>query len=254
MKHIPLVSIVIVTRNELNDLKVAIASIQKQVFTNYELIIIDGNSNDGTFEFLNSSSNLVWISESDNGPYDAMNKAIQLAQGDFIYFLGSDDSLINSNILGEVSNFLINHRNKRSIVNFKVIMSGSHFVYPSKPINEVRILRGDKLCHQGVFFPLNEIKILGGFDHRFPIASDQDLIIRAIRNKMNIVNYENILASYGPGGLSSKGSIGETVLILIKNRLYLNAIKFFSIEYMRLFLIKVQLIKWIRIARSRWHH
>jgi hypothetical protein len=135
-----------------------------------------------------------------------------------------------------------------------VTISESQFVYPSKLIDEVRILRGDKLCHQGVFFPLNEIKKLGGFDHRFPIASDQDLIIRAIINKMNIVNYENILASYGPGGLSSQGSLGETVLILIKNRLYLNAIKFFAIEYTRLFLIKVQLMKWIRIARTRCHH
>jgi glycosyltransferase involved in cell wall biosynthesis len=250
----PLISIVIVTRNELSDLKVAISSIQKQVFTNYELIIIDGNSNDGTFEFLNSISNLVSLSERDNGPYDAMNKAVQLAKGDFIYFLGSDDSLINSNVLSEVSNCLINHRNKRSIVNFRVIMSESKLAYPSKPIDEVGVIKGDKLCHQGVFFPLNEIKKLGGFDLRFPIASDQDLIIRAIINKMNIVNYETVIASYGPGGLSSHGSLGETTLILIKNRLYLNAIKFFGIEYTRALLIKVQLIKWIRIFRTRWHH
>ncbi len=250
---IPLISIVIVTRNELKDLKVAISSVQNQTYKNYELIVIDGNSTDGTLGFLKLSSNIVWVSESDTGPYDAMNKAIKLAKGEYIYFLGSDDYLINATVLTEVSNYLIEHLNKKSIVNFKVIMGESGIVYPLKPINEVSILKGNKLCHQGVFFPLNEIRKLLGFDERFLIASDQDLIIRAIINNIKIVNYETILACYGPGGLSSQGSLGETIFILLKNKLYINAIKFMVIEYTRFLLIKIQIIEWIRAARQICH-
>lgn len=249
----PLISIVIVTRNELKDLKVAIASVQNQIYKNYELIVIDGNSTDGTSNFLSHSKNIFWISESDNGPYHAMNKAIKLAKGEYVYFLGSDDFFINSESLSHASNFLIDHINKKSFLNFKVILGESKIVYPLKIIDEVRILKGDKLCHQGIFFPLREMRKLLGFDERFFIASDQDLIIRAVINKIKVVNIDNIIACYGPGGLSSKGSLGETILILLKNKLYINAIKFMVNEYARNFLIKIHIIEFVRAVRKKWH-
>jgi glycosyltransferase involved in cell wall biosynthesis len=244
----PLLSIVIVTKNELQDLKVAVDSVQKQDFKNYELIVIDGMSSDGTLEFLQKIDNVVWLSEPDNGPYFAMNKAIGIAKGEYIYFLGSDDYLMSESILSEISIHLIEHLDKSTIFNFKV-NSGGVALYPTRLINFNSLLRGTKLCHQGVVMPLKSIKSLSGFDDKFRIAADQDLLIRAIMNNNIIVNNESVLAFYCHGGLSHQGSLKETILILLKNGFYLNAIRFTVIEYMRFFLIKVKVLTLMRNIR-----
>jgi glycosyltransferase involved in cell wall biosynthesis len=245
----PLLSIVIVTKNELQDLKVAVNSVQNQDYKNYELIVIDGMSSDGTLEFLQKTDNVVWLSEPDNGPYFAMNKAILIAKGEYIYFLGSDDYLMHCNILNEISNHLTEHINKSVIFNFKV-SNGGVALYPNKPINYHSALMGIKLCHQGVVMPLREVRNLSGFDEKFRIASDQDLIIRAIMNNNSILNFDSVLAYYCHGGLSCQGSLKETVLILLKNGLYLNAFKFILIEYTRVLLIKMKIIKAVRYIIS----
>jgi glycosyltransferase involved in cell wall biosynthesis len=244
----PLLSIVIVTKNELQDLKVAVDSVQKQDFKNYELIIIDGMSSDGTLEFLQKNDDVVWLSEPDNGPYFAMNKAIKIAKGEYIYFLGSDDYLISNTILSEISIHLIENLEKSIIFNFKVD-DGGVAIYPATPIKYDGLLRGTKLCHQGVVMPLKLIKSLSGFDERFRIASDHDLIIRAIKNNNIIVNYDSVLAFYCHGGLSDQGSLHETILILLKNEFYVDAIRFIAVEYMRIFFIKVKLLSLIRNVR-----
>lgn len=91
----PKISIITATYNSAATLEQTIASVAKQTYSNIEYIVVDGGSTDGTVEILkkNEESISYYISEPDAGIYDAFNKGVQLATGDYIQFLGSDDSL-----------------------------------------------------------------------------------------------------------------------------------------------------------------
>ncbi len=92
-KNLPLVSIITVVLNNKKFLQQSINSVLNQSYKNYELIIIDGKSTDGTVEILKKNNSKIdfWISEKDKGIYDAMNKGIKISRGSLISILNSDD-------------------------------------------------------------------------------------------------------------------------------------------------------------------
>lgn len=102
--HQPKVSIVIVVRNAANTIENTIKSIINQDYQNFELIILDGVSTDGTLTVINKYLEKIsyFKSEQDNGIYDAMNKSINYCTGDYIYFIGADDELFNKTVLSDV--------------------------------------------------------------------------------------------------------------------------------------------------------
>ena len=99
-------SIITVTWNDLSGLKNTFESINRQHYDNYEWIVIDGASKDGTKDWLKSLpiGSCTWISEPDKGIFDAMNKGIKKASGDFLIYMNSGDSFYNESTLEEVSN------------------------------------------------------------------------------------------------------------------------------------------------------
>lgn len=106
MKNYPLISIVTVTYNVVNTIEKTILSIINQTYSNIEYIIIDGGSTDGTIDIIKKYTNRIsyWISEPDNGIYDAMNKAINIASGDWIIFINAGDRLYNNCVINEIFN------------------------------------------------------------------------------------------------------------------------------------------------------
>jgi len=103
-------SIITVTWNDLSGLKNTYQSINNQVYDNYEWIIIDGASKDGTKEWLESlnGNSCTWISESDKGIFDAMNKGIKRASGDFLIFMNSGDCFYDTSTLKDVTDQIFN--------------------------------------------------------------------------------------------------------------------------------------------------
>ena len=99
-----MVSVVTVVRNGIKTIEQTILSVINQDYHDFEYIIIDGVSTDGTLEILNKYSDKISkiISEPDVGIYDAMNKGIALANGDWVYFLGCDDVLYESSTLSRI--------------------------------------------------------------------------------------------------------------------------------------------------------
>jgi len=93
-----LISIITVVLNGVEFLEEAFESVFSQSFTDYEYIVIDGGSTDGTIDIIGKYAENIeyWVSEPDNGVYDAMNKAIKVAKGRWLYFLGADDVLFDS--------------------------------------------------------------------------------------------------------------------------------------------------------------
>jgi putative colanic acid biosynthesis glycosyltransferase len=97
----PLVSVITVVFNGEKTLEASIKSVANQTYKNIEYIIIDGDSNDQTKDIIKKHDEHIdyWISEPDNGIYDAMNKAISISNGEWLYFLGSDDFLIDTQVI-----------------------------------------------------------------------------------------------------------------------------------------------------------
>ena len=98
------VSIITVTYNSEKYLADCIASVRKQTYSNIEHIIVDGKSTDGTLKIIqkNSGSLAHWISETDHGMYDAINKGIKMATGDIIGVLNSDDMLASADVIMDI--------------------------------------------------------------------------------------------------------------------------------------------------------
>jgi glycosyltransferase involved in cell wall biosynthesis len=101
-------SVVIVCKNPGESLRAALASVWAQHDTALELIVIDGNSTDGSFELLQAQRSriAVLVSEPDVGIYDAMNKGVGRARGKWVYFLGADDRLAHNGVLQETAAYL----------------------------------------------------------------------------------------------------------------------------------------------------
>ena len=97
----PKISIITVSYNAVATIEQTILSVINQTYENIEYIIIDGGSTDGTIDIIKKYKDKIsyWVSEQDNGIYDAMNKGIDVATGDYIQFLNADDCLVNKEII-----------------------------------------------------------------------------------------------------------------------------------------------------------
>ena len=99
------ISIITVSYNAAKTIEQTISSVVNQTYQDIEYIIIDGGSTDGTMDIIRKYEDRIayWISEPDKGIYDAMNKGIDVATGDYVYFLGADDRLVDANIIDKIS-------------------------------------------------------------------------------------------------------------------------------------------------------
>jgi len=100
----PVLSIITVVRNRVNEIEKTITSVLSQSYKNIEYIIIDGNSSDGTTEIIKKYDNNIsfWVSEPDTGIYNAMNKGINQATGEYIQFMNAGDYFLDQDMLEKV--------------------------------------------------------------------------------------------------------------------------------------------------------
>lgn len=102
------ITIITASFNSVKTIEQTILSVINQTYKNVEYIIIDGGSNDGTVDIIKKYSDKIsyWISEPDNGIFDAINKGFNIATGDYIQVIGSDDALVDDDILSKISMYL----------------------------------------------------------------------------------------------------------------------------------------------------
>ncbi|MGC3979002.1 MAG: glycosyltransferase [Paludibacteraceae bacterium] len=122
-------SIIIPTYNSASTLQKCLESVISQIFENYEVIIVNGVSNDKTLQLAHdfNDDRIRVLCEPDEGIYDAMNKGIKLAKGEWLYFSGSDDSLYDSSVLTNVFSLIMNA--KVDVVYGDVLMEKINEVY-----------------------------------------------------------------------------------------------------------------------------
>jgi len=164
----PLISIVTVVLNGAGTLERAIESVTKQAFDDFEYVILDGGSTDGSLDILRRHEAKVrWRSEPDEGLYDAMNKAVRVARGRWVLFLGADDELTCS--LAEIAPLL---RDDRTIYYGDVYMPRRQLVYDG-PFTAYKIMFTN-ICQQAIFYPRRVFQ-LHRFDTRYKLWADHEL-------------------------------------------------------------------------------
>lgn len=197
-----MISIITVVRNGISTLEQTILSVLNQDYPDFEYVIVDGVSTDGTLDLLKKYADSIrYISEPDAGIYDAMNKGISLAKGDWIYFLGCDDIIYNQSTLSTI--FLDKIYNNYDVVYGNVLLKQSNRIYDGEFNHEKMVNRS--ICHQAIFYRKNVFDIHGYFSTEYKSASDYIFNIKLYCFNSSKWFYVNeIVAIYNELGLSQE--------------------------------------------------
>jgi len=217
----PFFTIITSTLNVANTIERCVDSVICQTYKNYEHIIVDGLSTDGTIDYLLSRKEhfSVLISEPDTGIYNAWNKALKHAKGEWILFLGADDILADETILADVSKFIHETGTKAGIV-YGDVMLVSNKTLEDRQLckvmpNEIGRMNPLEMLpirphHQGVFHHKSLFSSYGDFDEKYKICADAKLLILVAMNKEPAVRVPKVISKVSLGGVSSR--IGLTMV------------------------------------------
>jgi glycosyltransferase involved in cell wall biosynthesis len=176
-KDHPLISVITVVRNNEKTLRRAIDSVLTQTYGNIEYIIVDGASTDGTLKIIQEydAQLALWISEPDAGIFDAMNKGISLATGDYIALLNSDDHYIKDALERVAAETRQSHSD---VVYGDYIFFIDDLQIAIPTASTLKLVRGMTLCHPAMFISREAYGRLGLYDLSYPVASDFDISLR----------------------------------------------------------------------------
>jgi len=189
------ISVIIVTYNAATTFQRCLDSIFTQAYKNIEVIVIDGNSNDGTADILrkNAADIAYWISEPDNGIYDAMNKGTKQAKGKWIYFLGADDVLLPafSGLANELTNpqaIYYGSVRTRGVIRFGKV----------SPYHMAKI----GVFHQAIIYPA-AVFLKYNYNLKYRIFADYELNMRCFKDKdLKWIFKDHIIANFNHTGFS----------------------------------------------------
>lgn len=193
-------SIIIPTYNSAKVLGRALTSIKNQTFHDYEILVMDGVSSDDTIRIALSlsDSNVHVYSETDKGVYDAMNKGIEKSNGEWLYFLGSDDYLVDNTVL---ENIFSNDLDCVDVIYGDV---ESNHLSPnySGPWSIDRI--DYNRCHQGIFYRRSVFKKCGMYSLKYPVLADHDMNLKWFLSTNIVSKYIPVTIShFSEGGISN---------------------------------------------------
>lgn len=148
MDNNPKISIITVVFNGVDTLESTMLSVINQDYKNIEFIIIDGGSTDGTLDIIKKYENKItfWQSEPDKGIYDAMNKGLNKANGEWLIFLGCDDLLLN--VIHQVAPLM---RDKKTVYYGNAFFNKELLIYDGE-FNGFKLSKKN-ICHQAIFYP-----------------------------------------------------------------------------------------------------
>jgi glycosyltransferase involved in cell wall biosynthesis len=193
----PLVTVVTVVRNHAQALSGTITSVLEQTYDNIEFIVIDGASTDATPELIAAHDPWIdcWISEPDRGIFDAMNKGIALARGEYINFMNAGDRFYRPETVASVfgrdtggADFIYGHTD----------FLGGDFRGVVKAWDLGILWKTMVFTHQSLF--TRRTVLAGrGFDTRFRICADYEVIFNGYMSGLNFFNSDTVIASFDPG-------------------------------------------------------
>ena len=214
------ISVITAVYNCQQTISQAIESVLSQTYDNFESVVIDGGSTDGTLEKLEKfRSRLdVLISEPDRGIYDALNKGIKYSTGDVVGFLHADDIFVDADVLIQIAACFIDpavqavygdlvyvkHNDLNKIVRY----------WQARNFNAVELSQGWMPPHPTFYVRRSVYEKLGGFDSSLRIAADYDIVLRFLAvNKIKAAYIPRAIVKMRVGGLSNRSIMN----ILIKS-------------------------------------
>ncbi len=204
------ISIITVCWNSEATIEKTIKSVESQDYPKLEYIIVDGRSKDNTLNIIKQYPNVVskWISEPDKGLYDAMNKGIDMATGDYIGIVNADDTFYDENTISKVVSFLKANNVEASIGDIVQHREDGQIVrrYSAKNWSPEKLKIGFMPAHPAIFFRKELFNTLGNYSLDFKIAADYELIIRYFLKQQISWKYSGITThKMLMGGVSSSG-------------------------------------------------
>jgi len=201
----PLFSIITVCLNDRVGLERTCRSINGQICTDFEWIVIDGESGDGTVEFLRDlDASVHWISEPDDGLYDAMNKGVEKATGKYLLFLNAGDELAAPDVLEKTAEAM-KARNWPDLLygnTYERTADGQLLHKQSGP--HERIWYGMFTHHQSIFYKRSTVGVLR-YRLEYSIASDYAFTGEVLAISTNIIHLPFEVSIFEQGGLSFQG-------------------------------------------------
>ena len=203
----PLISIITVVYNGKDFIEDTIISIANQTYQNIEYIIVDGGSVDGTLDIIKQYHHVVdtWISDSDEGIYDAMNKGAKIANGSYISFLNASDAYLEDTVQ-KIADLIVqqecdyycgpviiqNQINNDAFISYPLV----NFQYHKGTI------MGMPAPHLSVFMKTEFFHGLDGYDLSFALSSDFDLLLRMTARTNNVYYLQEPIGVFRLGGVS----------------------------------------------------
>lgn len=191
----PFFSIILPTFNSASTIRECIDSILSQSFSDFEILIMDGLSSDTTLDVANTygDTRIRIFSQKDSGVYDAMNKGIEEAKGEWLYFLGSDDNLANNDVLLNVS-ITIKEKQPDLIYGY-IFYKTSGEKYGGEFTRKI-ILNSHNISHQSIFYKKELFSRLGKYNTDFHLFADWDFNIRCFSIPDLKIEYIDIPIAY----------------------------------------------------------
>jgi glycosyltransferase involved in cell wall biosynthesis len=200
----PVLSVITIVYNNARDIERTMLSVLNQTYTGIEYIVVDGASNDGTLEIIKRYETRITklISEKDKGIYDAMNKGLALATGDYVIFMNSGDEFYANDTVAKVfataPDADIYYGETEMVNNERESLGQRRHQAPDK-FNWRSFKYGMSVSHQAIYI---RRRLTEPYDPRYQLSADIDWIIRAAKKAKKIVKVEGYVAKYLVGGMS----------------------------------------------------
>ncbi|MBR2425726.1 MAG: glycosyltransferase [Lentisphaeria bacterium] len=190
-------SVITATYNAERTVAACLESVQKNKLEHTEHIVVDGASPDRTVDVVKRFSNVVCISEKDNGIYDAMNKGIRNSRNEILSFLNADDYYLDGT-LALVRKTFEKHP-ESDIVHGNILVNGKVF----KPANGLASFGGARIFHPAAFIRRSLFDKLGMYDDKYRICADLDFFLRAKEAGAKFTYIDQPLTDFALDGLST---------------------------------------------------
>jgi len=198
----PLITVVTVVYNGEEHLEQTIKSVIEQSYDNVEYLIIDGGSTDGTLDIIKKYEDMIdyWVSEQDEGIYDAMNKGIALSIGEYILFMNAGDWFVDSGIVKYIAARIADNRVDYIFGDLnRVDNNGSIEVHKG---NLDTYTKYTPIGHQAIFVKCQVLREMP-FDTKYRIMADYDMMIKLIKKNLTHIYIDRSFSNFVLGGISS---------------------------------------------------
>lgn len=205
----PRLSIITINYNNIEGLRKTLASVASQTDKNFEYIIVDGASTDGSIDIIRENEDCIttWISEKDNGVYDAMNKGVKMASGEYVIFVNSGDKLYDSTVIKQLNQLSFCTDICIGKVN-NIFTDGKSYLWtpPKESSLSLHYLRWQPLHHPGALIR-RELQLKYPYDPDLKICADRKFFLESlILGDASYSTIPVIINEFGPQGLSGPQS------------------------------------------------